>query len=104
MSTTEAKTIVKRYAEKLRSVGFPFTSMYLYGSYAKGQAREWSDIDVAVISPVLGNMLGDEHFQVWRLRRDVDSRIEPYGMTQQDVENNNDPMEHEIKNTGERIA
>ena len=78
--------------------------MYLYGSYAKGQAREWSDIDVAVISPVLGNVLGDEQFQLWRLRRDVDSRIEPYGMTQQDFENNNDPMVRAIKTTGETIA
>ncbi|PIR44415.1 MAG: nucleotidyltransferase [Candidatus Vogelbacteria bacterium CG10_big_fil_rev_8_21_14_0_10_51_16] len=104
MSTIEAKTIVKKYAEKLRSARFPFDAIYLYGSCARGQAHEWSDVDVAVISPVLGEVLGAEQFQLWRLRRDVDSRIEPYGMTPEDFENNNDPMVHEIKTTGERIV
>ncbi|PIR47071.1 MAG: nucleotidyltransferase [Candidatus Vogelbacteria bacterium CG10_big_fil_rev_8_21_14_0_10_45_14] len=104
MSTIDAKIVVKKYADKLRSAHFPFDAIYLYGSYAKGQGREWSDIDVAVISPVLGDVLGDEHFKLWRLRRGVDSRIEPYGMTPEDFENNNDPMVHEIKTTGERIV
>jgi predicted nucleotidyltransferase len=52
-------------------------SVYLYGSYARETNRDDSDIDVAV---VVSNISGD-FFAVnpllWKLRRQVDDRIEP---------------------------
>lgn len=49
----------------------------LYGSHAKGTERPDSDIDVAVVVDKLeGNFL-DTYRKLFRLRRDVDIRIEP---------------------------
>lgn len=50
----------------------------LFGSYARGMAHGWSDIDIVVIAPQLDNpadwRLADE---LWELRAYTDSRIEP---------------------------
>ena len=53
MPEIKAKKIVKEYAEKLKEENYPFSAIYLFGSYAKGEAHKWSDIDVAVISEKL---------------------------------------------------
>ena len=74
---------------------------YLFGSYAKGTAREDSDIDVAV---VLDNM--NDFFEVqmllMRLRRKIDLRIEPHPINAKDF-NENNPFAYEIVETGLEI-
>jgi len=53
-------------------------AVYLFGSYAKGTPREHSDIDVAFVV----NKFEGDFFkvipQIWKLRRQVDFRIEPH--------------------------
>ena len=49
----------------------------LYGSYAKGTAREDSDIDIAVIVSKIINDYLDEAAMLYMLRVEIDSRIEP---------------------------
>jgi predicted nucleotidyltransferase len=39
------KATVKIYADEVRQV-MPISKVYLYGSYAKGTANEYSDVDV----------------------------------------------------------
>ena len=49
----------------------------LYGSYAKGTAREDSDIDIAVIvSKFISDYL-DSATMLYMLREDIDDRIQP---------------------------
>ncbi len=56
---------------------FDVDQVVLYGSYAKGNEREDSDIDVAVIV----NSIDQDFFSyaplLWKLRREIDDRIEP---------------------------
>ena len=56
---------------------FDVDQVVLYGSYAKGNQREDSDIDVAIIV----NSINQDFFTyaplLWRLRREIDDRIEP---------------------------
>ena len=42
--------IIKRYREFLEKSGIRVKKIILYGSYASGKAKEWSDIDLVVIS------------------------------------------------------
>lgn len=72
----------------------------LYGSYAKGTAREDSDIDIAVVvSKILYDYL-DEATLLYRLREDVDDRIEP----QLIVESHDySGFLEEVRKTGHRI-
>jgi len=48
MDKTAAIESVKKYAERVRH-DFDVKKVILFGSYAKGTAREDSDIDVAVV-------------------------------------------------------
>ena len=104
MSNAKAKKIVEEYAERLKKENYPFSSVYLFGSQAKGKAGKWSDIDVAVVSNKLRRNNDENRFLLWKIRRGVDSRIEPHGFTVKDFEDINDPMVYEIKKTGIRIA
>lgn len=76
---------------------------YLYGSRAKGEASEWSDIDVAVISADFSTDLFEERVALLRLAVKVDDRIEPWPFTP-DTFNSSDPLASEIKRTGIRIG
>ncbi len=74
---------------------------YLFGSYAKGNEQEESDIDVAI---VIENM--PDFFMVqkllMKLRRKIDLRIEPQPIKEQDF-NSANPFAFEIENTGIKI-
>jgi len=71
--------------KKLVSAYFDVDKVVLYGSYAKGNQNENSDIDVAIIL----NSINQDFFSyapiLWRLRREIDDRIEPIL-----IEKNND--------------
>ncbi|MBI5206761.1 MAG: nucleotidyltransferase domain-containing protein [Candidatus Firestonebacteria bacterium] len=61
--------IVKRY--------IPIEMVVLYGSYAKGTERKYSDIDIAiVVDKIDGNYL-EINSNLFNLVRLVDRRIEP---------------------------
>jgi len=48
--------IIKSYLEVLKRKGIPIQKVYLFGSQAKGTARNDSDIDLLIISPVFSGM------------------------------------------------
>ena len=76
MDKTEAIIKLEKY-KKLLSEKIMFEKMILFGSYAKGNQREDSDIDVAIVV----NKIQGDYFStrplLWRIRREVDDRIEP---------------------------
>ena len=46
---------VKNFAEAIRNQGVDLKTVILFGSFARGEQREWSDIDVALVADeVLG--------------------------------------------------
>lgn len=48
---TEIKKLVKTLAAELERNRIKVSKIILYGSYAKGNPRDYSDIDIAIISP-----------------------------------------------------
>ena len=42
--------IVRSYARDMEEFGVRLRAVFLYGSFAKGTQREWSDIDVALVA------------------------------------------------------
>lgn len=104
MSKVEVKKIVKKYAERLKEKKYPFSAVYLFGSYAKNKAHKWSDIDVAIVSNKLKKDWNRNEDILWKYTIGVDSRIEPVGFTIKDFQNERDPMVYEIKKTGIKIV
>ena len=69
-------SIVQQYANVVTKVLSP-VAIVLYGSYAKGDAHDDSDIDVAVIfDGFTGDWLKTSSM-LWRLRRNISFDIEP---------------------------
>ena len=67
---------VSEYAELVKKELSPF-AIVLFGSHAKGNARDESDIDVAVIfNGFTGDWLNTSAL-LWKLCRDVSLDIEP---------------------------
>lgn len=76
MDKTTVIEIAKRYAQRIIQHMQPI-EVILYGSYAKGTAKEESDIDIAVVvSKVEGDSL-DEAVLLFKLCHQIDDRIEP---------------------------
>lgn len=104
MSKIEVKKIVRKFAKKLKEEKYPFSAVYLFGSFAKGKAHKWSDIDVAVVSPEVRKNRFKAGSRLWTIGTEVDSRIEPYGFTPEGFADYWNPMAHEVKKTGIRVA
>ena len=69
---------VQRYIAVLASLGIHAHRVVLFGSYERGQADEYSDIDLIVIAPEFD---GPREVilieKLWQARTSVDNRIEP---------------------------
>ena len=63
-----SQRVVQRYHPKM---------IIVYGSYARGTATQDSDIDIAIICESLGGDYMENAFELFRMRRDIDLRIEP---------------------------
>jgi len=82
---------------------FPIKSVYLFGSYAKGEAKEYSDIDLAVVSDKFeGSRFFDkEKLNKYILKTSIDLEIHPF-RTVDFTEDN--PFVKEIIQTGLKIV
>ena len=74
--------------------------IYLYGSYSGGSPNEWSDIDIAVVSPDFTNRTA-ANVELVHLATDVSSSIEPKAFRPEDFDEAT-PADfcYEIKRTG----
>lgn len=72
---------VQDYMKVLRKEGIPVAFSVLYGSYARGEATEWSDIDLMVVSPLFDQeKCREEIDHLWHATLQADIRIEPVGI------------------------
>ena len=98
MDQTAILENVKRYIAFLKQSNFDIRGVYLFGSFAKGKANEDSDIDLAIVLRGMGNSIFTQ-FQLMKLRRDFDLRIEPHPFFETDFIPSN-PFVNEIISTG----
>lgn len=59
LTSEQVKEQVQRFYEEVRQ-HIPIENLILFGSYARGNPRPWSDIDIAVISPTWAEMSRQE--------------------------------------------
>jgi predicted nucleotidyltransferase len=97
----EIGEVVQRVVDELNG-SIQVSKVILFGSYANGAPRKWSDIDVAIISPDFSGV------PLWRRQeilaenlREADVRLSPLGYS---PEESSDPDRHsflhEIIRTG----
>jgi predicted nucleotidyltransferase len=76
--------------------------VYLFGSYAKGSADEWSDIDLALVTDYFMGDSFDFRFTLTKLARSIDPDIEPHPYLTSEF-NESNPIASEILKTGVRV-
>jgi len=95
-------TIIKYIDEVSRH--YEIEAIIVFGSYAKGTNNEDSDIDIALIFKNLENDVIDEELNLMRLRRKIDTRIEPHIIKLEDYQKVSNPFIQEIIETGIKVA
>lgn len=77
MSQSEVIKILQRYITLLNTQGIPVEQAILFGSYARQDANENSDIDVMIISRFFEKEDIASKQLAWKFVRMIDRRIEP---------------------------
>ncbi len=93
---------IKRYINELERHNIPVQEVILFGSYAKGNPVETSDIDIAVISATFSGDRFDDRRLIVPYRREIDSRIEPMPFKPEDFYGGG-LLADEIKRTGKKL-
>jgi predicted nucleotidyltransferase len=96
--TASIREFIKRVSES----GIRIESAYLFGSHARKKANEWSDIDIAIVSPDFSADRFEERIRLTRLSTDIDSRIEPVPFRPADF-TDEDPLAWTIRREGLRL-
>lgn len=102
VATDSAIELVRRYIEELRSHGIAVQKAIIFGSYAKGNPKEESDIDVALVSPAFTGDRFEDRRRIVPFRRKIDNRIEPMPFRPEDF-NEGGILIDEIKRTGKIV-
>ena len=79
-----------------------FVKIILFGSYARGNQHPESDIDLAVVFRDFSDPF-DLQLEMMRIRRKIDTRIEPHAFRFRDF-NESNPIVHEILKCGVPVA
>ncbi|MDI6728782.1 MAG: nucleotidyltransferase domain-containing protein [Thermodesulfovibrionales bacterium] len=83
---SEIKKIVERYIAELKKYNIDIYAVFLYGSYAKGKQKEYSDIDIAVISSSFKKMdIFERQMILSKAHHNFGEPIEPIGFTPEQI-------------------
>jgi len=104
VKTTDRKIeeLIKSYLNLIEESGIHVQQAILFGSYASGKFDEWSDIDIAIISPdFTGNRFSDRN-KIRKITLQTNINISPLPFIPEDF-NIDDYFVKEILETGIRI-
>ncbi|RZD17592.1 MAG: nucleotidyltransferase domain-containing protein [Candidatus Acididesulfobacter diazotrophicus] len=98
--------IINKYINELKKHNIDLVSVYLFGSYAKGTATEFSDIDLAIIVNKFaadGKDIGDAiDFMSFLMKITNSNYIEPHPILKEDFDETY-PFALEILESGKKI-
>lgn len=95
---------VKHFVRLMEKAGIPYRQIIVFGSYAKGTAKSWSDVDICVVSGIFGKDRCSERLRLIHLKDERTLDIEPHPYNPKDLANKWDPLAYEIKKYGVRVS
>lgn len=104
-SISKIRKIVKEYKEELKRHNIHISKTILYGSYAKGNPKPYSDIDLIVVSSDLSRFtpLKRQEFLAG-LTMDIDAPLEVIGYTPKELKRSNNTIFGQIiRETGKLL-
>ena len=102
MHKKEAIRISLDYLKKLKKSNINFSEAWLFGSFAKGNQHENSDIDIAIVLDDSISPTFDTEIQLMIIRKGEETMIEPHAFSKEEF-NDNTPIVKQIIDYGIRI-
>jgi uncharacterized protein len=82
----DIEKIIAQYIDRLSVLGIEVSQIILYGSYAKGNPKGYSDIDIAVVSPSFKKLdIFERQEMLSKAHHRFGEPIEPIGLTPEQV-------------------
>ena len=103
MNRKEGLRIAGQVKKLLLERGYPVSRVVLFGSVAKGMARENSDIDIAVVTKPFGNSVMEERVDIHLASMDIDLRVETVTLRPEDFKRPFFTLGREIERTGVEV-
>jgi predicted nucleotidyltransferase len=92
---------INEFAKELKKQKIRVKKVIIYGSRVSGKAHEYSDIDVAIVSPDFGKDRFKEGTRLFEIASKIDSRIEPVPISVESFKNDTwVPLIYEIRTKG----
>lgn len=98
---TDGKKIASSFVKGCLSAGIPLSEAYLFGSWAKGYQKDYSDIDIALVGDSFGKNIIDNAKQTALVNFDF-PEVEVHHFSSAEFRSD-DPFVMEIKSTGLKI-
>ena len=98
----KVRETIDRYILLLEENNIPIKSLYLYGSYAKGTSRRFSDIDIAIVSKEFEGVRIRDRKKIRSITLQASSELEVIPFNPEDFSVDN-PFAREIIETGIKI-
>lgn len=95
--------LLARFRDALARHHVPVTQLILFGSYAKGTPKPWSDIDVCVVSPIFGKNPYDEMVLLGHIAGEIEPMIEAHPYHPNELADPWDPLAAEIRRSGKLV-
>lgn len=101
MDKATAIRLSRKYLLKVRKSEIEFSEAWLFGSFAKGNNNDNSDIDIAIVLPK-NNKTFDMEVKLMVLRTGEETMIEPHAFNKNEFKTNS-PLVFQILHSGFKI-
>lgn len=96
--TDEAVGVLENFLRNVSDIDIKIERAILFGSYARGNAGKWSDIDIAIVSSDFSGIPFYDREMLIPVLLKVDTRIELHPFRPEDFNENNEFVREIIKN------
>lgn len=103
MRRSEGLRIARRFRDALLRKGYPVQRIVVFGSVARDEATEDSDLDIAVIGKPFAKTRHEENLALRKICWEVDVRIEPISLHPEDFEEPSFALPIEVEREGVRV-
>lgn len=103
MTRKNLKNLALRYKSALLKNKIPIAAIYLFGSYARGKARNGSDIDFCVVSKAFGRDDFNEMVIINQIAKRIAPEIEAFPVAEKELKSKSNPFIKEALESGKRI-